>query len=41
MISSPGAATHTIALPKLLKVERLSKSSVDATPITSFCMAEG
>src|SRR6266446_5378761 len=40
-MASPGAATHTIAFPKLEKEERLPWSVVDATPITSFCKAAG
>jgi hypothetical protein len=38
-IASPGAATHTIALPEFEKLERVSIVTVvlptDATPITS------
>ncbi len=40
-MASPGAATHTIAFPKLEKEERVSWSVVDATPITSLCSAAG
>jgi hypothetical protein len=44
-IASPGAATHTMALPKFEKLERVFIVTVvlptDATPITSFCSAAG
>src|SRR6266581_951695 len=40
-MDSPGAATHTMAFPKLEKEERVSWSVVDATPITSLCSAAG
>jgi hypothetical protein len=44
-ISSPGAATHTMAFPKFENVDRLPSVALveptDATPITSFCSAAG
>ncbi len=44
-MASPGAATHTMALPKFEKLDRMSIVTVvlptDATPITSLCSAAG